>query len=588
MKIFYHGTMSDNLRHLTSLAKCQGVDADCIRLTGFDSLLLAFSVQGQGGVVLDVASFEGQFDQDQLECLAVQIANHDLPVLLLATRGNDATNLILQVLSAGAVRAAKQKIEATRVCFPADANHLVGELASFSYPRSKHPALRLVIDSPTSVDVLMNLDDVPSFVKARKGRGNLFVWSTDKVFDVHRPLAAEKEFEEAADQYVPAIIFIRYAFGDQCWHNPSPGAGIVIDDPLLKRKYGFINFPRLLESARTHTYHVTLAFIPWNHWRTRVKEARMFVNYPDCFSVCAHGCDHIKREFRSNDYENLLNRNFVARRRMEQHRERTGLQSEPLMVCPQEEYSLEAMRAFADSRQFMGLVCTACMPRDLKSPCLCGADLLLPAQDLFFGFPVFKRHYWKDLSPFAMGLFLGKPAILVEHHEFFRNGPAGAEAFVSGLSRLRPDLRWTSLTETATGTHLVRRMEEGRFEVRFFTDVFNLNHEYRTPVEYHLVRRIPTTTPVRRVLVNGQERSFVHKRGSLTFEIRADGPQTFRIQIEVYPIQPKRAYARGIKYQASVVFRRGLSEFRDNVIARNNFVLRAARSLAKTMKQTSN
>src|SRR5206468_5752393 len=101
------------------------------------------------------------------------------------------------------------------------------------------------------------------------------------------------------------------------------------------------------------------------------------------------------------------------RERMDRHADRTGLRCEPLMVCPQEQYSLEAMRAFSDSRQFIGLVCTACMPRDMTAPELTGADLLWPAQDLFFGFPVFKRHYSGDMSVFAVALFLGKPAILV-------------------------------------------------------------------------------------------------------------------------------------------------------------------------------
>src|SRR5207253_6226561 len=119
----------------------------------------------------------------------------------------------------------------------------------------------------------------------------------------------------------------------------------------------------------------------------------------------------------------------------------------------QEQYSLQAMRAFSNSRQFIGLVCTACIPRNLASPEICGADLLLPAQDSFFGFPVFKRHYWNGMGVFAMALFLGKPAILVEHHEFFRVGPAGMESFVTGLSQMCPDVMWTTVTETATRTH---------------------------------------------------------------------------------------------------------------------------------------
>src|SRR5439155_24799704 len=98
------------------------------------------------------------------------------------------------------------------------------------------------------------------------------------------------------------------------------------------------------------------------------------------------------------------------------------------------------------------------------------ADLLLPAQDSFYGFPVFKRHYWNGMAVFGMALFLGKPAILVEHHEFFRNGSAGAEEFAQRLAELRPDLKWKSLSETVTRTHARRRVSKNKLEVRFSPD----------------------------------------------------------------------------------------------------------------------
>ena len=355
----------------------------------------------------------------------------------------------------------------------------------------------------------MELAAAPSFACFETGGARIFVWSTIEVFDIDRPLAAEKEFELAADEYVPAIIFLRSAFGDQCWHNPSPGAGIVIDDPLLSEKYGFIDFRKLLESARRHGYHVTLAFIPWNHWRSRRKELQLFREHTDCFSICAHGCDHTKNEFKVADYEGLLRKNFIARERMERHRDRTGLGSAPIMVCPQEQYSLQAMRAFSDSRQFLGLVNTACMPRNLKTGELTGADLLLARARLILWVPGLQATLLGRDGDFrACRLFLGKPAILVEHHEFFRNGSAGAEEFARGLAELRPGLKWRSLADTITRTHARRNVSDGRREIRFFTDTFFLEHELEHPMEYRLLRRIPETTVVERVLVNGEEVPF--------------------------------------------------------------------------------
>jgi hypothetical protein len=258
---------------------------------------------------------------------------------------------------------------------------------------------------------------------------------------------------------------------------------------------------------------------------------------------------------------------------------------EPLMVCPQEQYSLEAMRAFADSRQFLGLVNTACMPRNLKTPEIRGADLLAPAQDSFYGFPVFKRHYWGNASVFAMGLFLGKPAILVEHHDFFKNGPAGTEAFAAEVAKLRPGLRWTSLAETVIRTHLRRKVSDGRHDVRFFTDEFHFKHDDRCAIDFRFIRRLPEATRIERVTVNGRDTQFERMNGSLICETRVDGPKDLVVRVVVEPIAPTKAYPVHLSYQSTVAFRRGLSELRDNFISRNRFALKTGKSFLRMLKR---
>jgi hypothetical protein len=349
-----------------------------------------------------------------------------------------------------------------------------------------------------------------------------------------------------------------------------PGAGIVIDDPLLQKSYGFIDFEQLLRSAREHRYHLTLAFIPWNHWRSRAKEVRLFQDYSDCFSICLHGCDHTANEYGVADYDLLLRKNFVATERMVRHQRRTGLGFEPIMVCPQERYSLQGIQAFSDSRQFLGVACTACMPRDLTSPALTAAHLLLPAQDSFFGFAVFKRHYWGKMRVFALALFLGRPAILVEHHSFFRDGPAGAEEFAKNLAALRPDLVWKSLAETMIRTHVRRRQSDGSFAARFFTDTFKLDHREGEGRIYHLCRRVPETSIVERVLVGGKSIPFDRHKDFIEFEACTQDLETLLIKVEVLPVKPAKSYPAGLKYQSSVALRRGLSELRDKWLSRSS------------------
>jgi hypothetical protein len=282
-----------------------------------------------------------------------------------------------------------------------------------------------------------------------------------------------------------------------------------------------------------------------------------------------------------------LRKNYVASERMERHGLRTGLKCEPLMVCPQELYSTEAMRAFSDSRKFQGLVNTGCLPRNPVDRRVCAADLLLPAQDALFGFPVFKRHYWKDMSVFAMALFLGKPAILVEHHEFFRDGVANLEAFVSGLGTLRPDLKWTPMREVAATTELRREVSCSRREVRFFTDTFQLEQSEPTEMAYSLTRRVPESASVDQVLFRGQSVPFRRRNGFIQFEVRVDRPEVCRIQVETNPVPPSKAYSTGWRYQGGVAVRRGLSEVRDNVISRNRVALALGRRLMRSLRQTA-
>lgn len=588
IKVVYRWRQSEHLQHFCRLVECLGVTAEWVSvsdLNALQSVLRSTSkTDASIAILFDVESLAHLGTAEELaHCMDV-LPNLDATVLLMVTSGAAAASDFLRVVSQGAVNGVIAGGSCEGTSFGADTGSFTRQLAGHSFPRNPSRTLGLRLKSSVAADVLMTLDQFPTFLRLRDSK--MFVWSTLEVFDPFRLLAEEKEFETASDQYIPALIFAKFAFGERCWHNPSPGAGIVIDDPLLKKRYGFIDFQQLLRSARRNDFHITLAFIPWNHWRTRPTSVELFRAYSDCFGVCAHGCDHTKNEFRSNNFQELLRKNFLAKTRMDWHARRTGIPSQPIMVCPQEQYSLEGIRAFASSRQFLGLVNTGCIPRNLPEPQICGADLLSPAQDSFFGFPVFKRHYRTDMAVFAMSLFLGKPALLVEHHEFFREGPAAVEDFAANLASLRPGSSWTSLYDTITETHLRREVSAGTSEIRFFTDVFKFEHKSTERVEYRFIRRVPGTTDVRRVTVNGRNIPFNLTNDTLAFEFQADTPGVQHIDVNVAPITPLDIDSTGFKYQVSVAVRRALSEFRDNVVARNQRALDVGKSLSRLLKQS--
>jgi len=42
-------------------------------------------------------------------------------------------------------------------------------------------------------------------------------------------------------------------------------ACLVIDDPLLKPRYGRLDYKNLLEEMKEHSFFTEIAFIPWNY-----------------------------------------------------------------------------------------------------------------------------------------------------------------------------------------------------------------------------------------------------------------------------------------------------------------------------------
>jgi hypothetical protein len=473
------------------------------------------------------------------------------------------------------------------VAFAADGRHATGELAGHAFRRSVTPALHLGIQSAT-FETLASIGGRPTFgrLKSDMAGGGTYVWSTPEVFDVARPLDAELEFELAAGEYLPPLIFLRSAFGDRCWHNPHASAALVIDDPLLTRRYGFIDFYELLSSARRHGYRVTLAFIPWNHWRTSRENADFFRGNTDVFSFCVHGNDHTAGEFGSQDPGELAARTREALDRMDRHAERTGLTHEPLMVCPQERYSVRALKAFGDSGRFEAVVNTRRIPDD-RAACgrVLGSDLLLPVQDSWFGVPIVKRHYADEgMAKFALALFLGRPAVLAEHHGYFRSGTVDMERFAAALARMRPDVKWQPLSETVRRLCWRRRVAPRIWSVRFFSDAFGFENDTGEASRYELVRRVPEDFPVELVAVNGASVDFTHENGLLRFEavVPAGGAAHVAVRARRPENRPVRAVTPA--YRARVALRRGLSEFRDHLTARNPRAIGAMRALVRAFR----
>ena len=226
-------------------------------------------------------------------------------------------------------------------------------------------------------------------------------------------------------------------------NNPKETlACLIIDDPLLKPRYGCLDYKKLLEAMKEHNFFTEIAFIPWNYKRSDAKAVRLFAENPDYFGICIHGCNHTYNEFGGSNYQELSVLSNTALWRMEQHKKLTGLPYDPIMVFPQGLFSSVAMQALRD-QGFLAAFNSGLRATDGNEPP--ASEYQLPATSLYADFHLFLRRYPKDKYHFIKDMAIGRPILIVEHPGVFRSGYKAITDVIDWVNGLG-SIKWTSLS----------------------------------------------------------------------------------------------------------------------------------------------
>jgi hypothetical protein len=404
----------------------------------------------------------------------------------------------------------------------------------------------------------------------------MLLWTGREMADLDAIAPRGTSLLEFFLRLAPAMMFLRSSSDGAFWHNDAPAACLVIDDPLLRRRYGFLDFEKLLELMERRQFCTSIAFIPWNFKRSDRRLARLFTTHPDRYSLSVHGCDHTRGEFGSSDELWLRHKAQLALDRMIVHRKLTGVDFDDVMVFPQCKYSIAAMRALK-ACGYLAVANSSEFPIDVGEG-LALRDLLGVAVTRFAGLPLFIRRSARNIAELAFDLFLGKPALLVEHHGFFRNGYGELAETVEKVAGLDERLQWANLGTVCTRVCLKRAVANGDVEVRFFTDRFSLRNESARPQQYALLRRTMPGEEVLAMTCNGVRRDSWREADSIKARLSLGAGEVADIKVERGPLQRVTIpvnYDRG--YRTKVFIRRSLSEFRDNYLDRSRLLSQSTR-----------
>lgn len=419
----------------------------------------------------------------------------------------------------------------------------------------------------TRQSVMLRLGREPFFARTEYGGSQVYFLASSELADLDQKVRRGIRLLECFSGLVPLMMFLRGTLVDGVWHNDRPQACFIIDDPLLRNRYGFFEYRRLLEAMRHQAFAACIAFIPWNYRRSRKEVAGLVSSCSKPF-LCVHGCDHTGGEFSSRDIESLRGKAQLALDRMRTHSQLSGVPFDEVMVFPQGSFSAEALKALS-SAGYLAAVNTHLQPSTVPEG-LELRDLLSVAVMRFADFPLFGRHYPAGLDDFAFDLFLGKPALAVEHHGYFRDGYTALQDFVARLSGLDERLEWTNPATICSHACRTKTADDGDVYVQFYTSRFHLKNDGKQARRYVLLRRQTGEGPSPSVTVNGRVWSYRLQDGNLEIRLSLEAEQAAEIKIICAEPDVTSPLCRQMPiYEAKVWIRRMLSEFRDNHVDTN-------------------
>jgi hypothetical protein len=481
-------------------------------------------------------------------------------------------------------------------------NHLLcvsGELAEFAGPMASltfSSPLRgedsVLIGAPADGEsmfaTVISAGGAAVFLRFQHQGIPVYFCTSSQIVDIDQPVG--RGYYDVKDHFcsvVPLVMFIRFIFRDLAWRPQELGACLIIDDPLLRPQYGFCNFESLRDLMRQYGFTTNIAFIPWNWRRTSRAAGDFFRNEAGLFSLSIHGCDHTSSEFGATAPELLHTRARLAQSRMRNHEARSGIHHDSIMVFPQGVFS-SACPGVLKHHGFLAAVNTETVPVDSQNGHTRIRDVWDVAIMTYSGFPIFTRRYaFHGLENFAFDLLLGKPCLIVAHHDFFRDGGAGVIELIEKIGSLNCSLRWRSLGEVIRRSCRRRANGAGSEDVEMYGSELLIGNPLDQAIEVRILKRKGGDEVVSEILCDGKPVAWATKDEQLVIgeRIPSRSEKCFRV---VYREQaPSGKVSRSLSFELSVATRRILSEFRDGYLSRSRFLNASAEKLRSVLKKAN-
>ena len=417
-----------------------------------------------------------------------------------------------------------------------------------------------------AIAALIASNDRAAFVKLF-WRGIPFFISSVPLVDIDAELTTRNfDIREHLFSAVPPVCYLRWAFPQSSWSTPEANACLVIDDPLLKARYGFVRFEKLLRLMKQLRFSTSIAFIPWNWRRSDPKVVQLFKDNPDYYSLCVHGCDHTAAEFSASNRDRIRAVASEAIRRMSLHERRTGLAHDCIMIFPQGMFSQEAVDELKRSG-FLAAVNTEVHSEPLAARQLRIADVWNVAVMTYSDFPIYTRRYpAQGIENFAFDLLLGKPCLVVIHHDYCDDGYVRLSRFIEQLNSLKAPIVWRCLSDVVRRSYRQKPVSQDLLEIEMYGSELLVENRSDRAKNYLIRRREPDPNRIKSLHAGSYQLSWQSVRDHIEFDLTV-GPGESTLLTLRFKVNEDVAHGyQNFAHSAKTMLRRYLSEARDNYL----------------------
>jgi len=446
-------------------------------------------------------------------------------------------------------------------------NEFCGVMAGVRVAASREnadPTLFLNAFKGNAINII-SVNDGAAFLKLEYGKVPVFL-STSKIIDIDTEL--KTGIFDIRDHVLPAlplVLYIKWAFAETCWSPVDTNACLIIDDPLLKPTYGFVDFHELLSLMRRHSFSTNIAFIPWNWRRSTPEVARLFRENPERYSISVHGCDHTRAEFGTPDRQRLYWKAKQAVERMTHHESSTGIRHDRVIVFPQGVFSETAMGVLKHTN-LIAAVNNDIISADPYPRAITVSDVWDVAV-MGYNFPLFTRRYpWERIENFAFDILLGKPCIAVIHHDFCRDRYAHLLEFIKQLNALNDGLLWRSLGDVVRHSCRQRELSAGVMEVEMYGSELRVENRSEQRKRLIIRRRDADPSAIKGVRAGPRQVAWNFSEGRIVFEIELNPGESTTVSVKFHDLLGNGQSREGVSYKVKTMLRRYLCEVRDNYV----------------------